>query len=64
MKNYLVTLIDRDTGEMQRIVVQSECSCDMQEYVDTLTDLNISNPRVVDINERAAAHLPVVDPTQ
>ena len=63
MKNYLVTLIDRKTGDLQRIVVQSECSCAMQEFVDGLTDLNINNPVVVDINETAASHLPLVDPT-
>lgn len=63
MKNFLVTLIDRDTGDLQRIVVQSECSCDMQEFVDGLTDLQISNPVVIDINENAVKHLPLVDPT-
>lgn len=63
MKNFLVTLIDRDTGDLQRIVVQSECSCDMQEFVDGLTDLQISHPVVIDINESAVKHLPLVDPT-
>lgn len=62
MKNFRVTLIDRETGRMQRIRVQSECSCRMQEYVDTLTDLEISNPMVAEINEKAVAHLPLVDP--
>lgn len=63
MKSYLVTLIDRETGDLQRIVVQSECPCGMQEFVDGLSDLNIKQPVVVDINETAANHVPLVDPT-
>jgi hypothetical protein len=63
MKNYLVTLISRDSGDLQRIVVQSECPCGMQEFVDGLSDLHVTSPVVVDINETAASHLPQVDPT-
>jgi hypothetical protein len=63
MKNYVVTLIDPDTGRMQKIRVQSECTCDMQEFVNTLTDLELANPVVVDIDEYTASRLPLVDPT-
>lgn len=63
MKNYLVTIIDRATGAMDRIVVQSECPCGMQEYVNTLNDLKISQPMVVAIDVRSGAHLPQVDLT-
>ena len=63
MQNYIVTLIDRETGERQRIRVQAECPHGMQEFVDTLTGLKISHPVVVDINAVSARHLKLVDPT-
>lgn len=63
MKNYLVTLVDQETGELQRIVVQSECPHGMQEYVDSLSDLKLAHPVVVDIDEYSARHIPLVDPS-
>lgn len=62
MQNYVVTLVDRETGERERIRVQADCTCGMQEFVETLTDLKIAHPVVVDIDERKARHLKLVDP--
>ena len=54
MNTYLVTLADRNTGQDQRILVQSENSDGMQEFVDSekvLTTLNITNPVVIAIHQ-------------
>jgi len=50
-RTYLVTLADRESGKDQRILVQSECSDGMQEFVDTLSDLTINNPVVINVAE-------------
>jgi hypothetical protein len=63
MKSYLVTLVDQETGDLQRIVVQSDCSHNMQEFVDGLVDLKLAHPIVVDIDEQVVRHLPLVNPT-
>jgi hypothetical protein len=54
MNTYLVTLADRNTGQDQRILVQSKNSDGMQEFVDSekvLTTLNITNPVVIAIHQ-------------
>ena len=54
MNTYLVTLADRNTGQDQRILVQSANSDGMQEFVDSekvLTTLNIADPIVVAIHQ-------------
>jgi hypothetical protein len=54
MNTYLVTLADRNTGQDQRILVQSKNSDGMQEFVDSekvLTTLNIINPVVIAIHQ-------------
>jgi hypothetical protein len=54
MNTYLVTLADRNTGQDQRILVQSANSDGMQEFVDSekvLTTLNITDPIVVAIHQ-------------
>lgn len=64
MHSYLVTMVDRMTGRHQRVIVQSDCSHGMQEYIDQLVvagscDIKLSNPVVIDIDERAARHIPI-----
>lgn len=61
MKTYLVTLLDAISFEEKKILVQSECSCDMQEFVNTL-DLGMQRPLVMNIDDRAAKHIPVAEP--
>lgn len=51
MRLYEVTLISRDNSAMQVIAVQSEHSGEMQEFVDRIEDLAITNPAVVEIND-------------
>ena len=65
MQSYLVTMIDRVTNQECRVIVQSPCACDMQAFVEELAAdgrLDITNPVIVDIDDRAARHLPQVDP--
>lgn len=65
MQSYLVTMLDSVTGQECRVIVQSPCSCDMQAFVDELAAdgrLDITNPVIVDIDDRAARHIPQVDP--
>lgn len=58
---YLVTLIDRETGKMQKIAVLSPCPDGMQEFVEGPLDppLTLAHPRVVEIEEVGA---PLPDP--
>lgn len=60
MHSYLVTLSNTQ-GEMQQIVVQTPLHCihDMQEFVDSLTDLKIKDPVVIDIDAEAVQHMPI-----
>lgn len=65
MRSYLVTMLDELTGEQCRIIVQASCPGGMQEFVEGLAregKLSISCPVVMDIDERRARHVPVVDP--
>jgi hypothetical protein len=60
MHSYLVTL-SNGSGDIQKIVVQTPVNCihDMQEFVDGLTDLQIQNAIVIDIDAEAAQHVPI-----
>lgn len=54
MNNYLVTLVDKTTGQMQKIWVESECPDGMQEFVDSATldpPLLLAEPVVVEITQ-------------
>lgn len=53
MYTYMVTLIDKETGKDQRILVRSTCSDGMQEFVDSLDDLKLDSPVVVDVRQLA-----------
>lgn len=60
MNTYLVTLVDRDTNEVQKIWVNSPCSCGMQEFVDNpperlKADLILDHPIVVKVEESKIA---------
>ncbi|OBY33529.1 hypothetical protein [Mycolicibacter kumamotonensis] len=64
MQSYLVTMLDRLTGQECKIVVQSECGHGMQQFVDDLASkgqLSIACPVVIDVDERAARHVPIVE---
>lgn len=63
MHNYLVTMVDRVTGEHQRVIVQSDCPHGMQEYIDQQvsrgnSDITLAHPVVIDIDDRTARHIP------
>lgn len=54
MNTYLVTLADRNTGEDQRILVQSADSDGMQEFVTSdavLPTLRLADPVVIAIHQ-------------
>jgi hypothetical protein len=54
MNTYLVTLADRNTGEDQRILVQSSNSDDMQQFVDSdkvRPTLALADPVVIAIHQ-------------
>lgn len=58
-RNFLVTLASRDDGAQCAIIVTSPCVCDIDEFIASIAaTLPISNPRVVDVDATAAAHLP------
>ena len=62
--SYLVQL-SNDAGEALDIVVQTPCTHDMQEWVTEqarLGRLPIRDPKVINIDAKAAAHIPIVDP--
>ena len=59
-RSYLVTL-SNDDGEIQKIIVQTSCIHDMQEFINGLSDLKISNPVVIDIDEKTARHIPIIE---
>jgi len=65
--SYLVTMLDRLTGEECRAIVQSECPHGMQAFVDGLAaqgQLAIASPVVIDIDEHVARHIPIVNPAE
>ena len=56
MKTYLITLVSRDTGKYQRILVRTDNPDDMQEWLDANFDtlqppLSITHPVVLGIRE-------------
>ncbi|MBZ4581106.1 hypothetical protein [Mycobacterium avium] len=56
MHSYLVHLAN-DLGQGHDIIVQTCCPHGMQEWVDTRS-WPISNPKVIGIDAKAAAHIP------
>jgi hypothetical protein len=64
MHSYLVTLVDRITGEHQQVIVRSDCPHGMQEYIDQQIGegnlpIRLNNPVVIDIDDRTARHIPL-----
>jgi hypothetical protein len=74
--SYLIDLIDTETNRWGKCVFQSECPHGMQEWAEYLAfrgDLEVTDPvtgekflmlhpRVMGVDARAAAHIPIVDP--
>lgn len=73
--SYLVHLIDQHTSRWGRCVVQSPCTCDLQEWLTQLAAqgnlvvhdenderFSMSRPLIIDIDTQSAAHIPLVDP--
>jgi hypothetical protein len=46
---YSVTVVDRDSGRMQRVLVESCCPNGMQDFVAGIPDLDMQDPVVVDV---------------
>ena len=74
--SYLIHLVDDETGRWGRCVIQSACEHGMQEWahhlasqdelyvVDSNNDTFLmAHPRVIHVDDKTAAHLPVADPT-
>lgn len=60
--SYLVQM-SNEAGELFVCVVQTECTHDLQEWVDANADqFPIKNPRVISVDPKAASHIPLVDP--
>lgn len=64
MHSYLVTMVDRVTGEHQQVIVQSDCPHGMQEYIDQQrleadSVIRLAHPVVIDIDDRAVRHVPI-----
>jgi hypothetical protein len=75
--SYLIHLLDARSARWGRIIVQSPCTHDLQEWLTslaaasggiTVTDketeekFTMYEPRVMKIDPRGAAHVPLVDP--
>lgn len=75
-KSYLLYLFDSADMKLGWCVVQSECPHGMQEFITDLAKKNgglivhdnhgqkftMHHPEVLKIDDKAAAHLPIVDP--
>lgn len=77
-RSYLVFLLDALTCDEGVTVVQSECACDMQEWLQNVASVSgglkvgrpgamdeyflMHRPIVTHIDAESAAHIPVVDP--
>lgn len=76
-RSYLVHLIDTQTSRWGKCIVQSSCLCDIQQWVESMAvggqlvvhDPNrndepfvMLSPQVMHIDDKSAAHIPLVDP--
>ena len=55
INNYLVTIKDRATDQVSKIIVRSSCACDMSAFVEELAQTGAESfvdPVVVDIEEQ------------
>lgn len=62
MRNYLVTVVDRETGKMQQVVVQASCEHGITRRIEQAVargELMVTSPVVCDIDERRARHIPI-----
>lgn len=77
--SYLIELLDAETNLWGRCVVQAECPCGIQEWLQRVADTGglkvdrishgttrgkflMYHPRVMKIDAKRAAHVPIVDP--
>lgn len=73
--SYLLHLLDTETARWGMCVVQSECSHGMQEWMEHLAangqltvhdnagnEFQMDHPKVMNIDAKSAAHVPIVDP--
>lgn len=59
--SYLVQLAN-DEGESFDCIVQTPCVHDIQEWVtEHAESFPIANPRVINVDDKAAAHVPIVE---
>ena len=74
--SYLVHLVEENTNRAGRTIVQSECPHGMQEFLRAIAstgelvvhdyqgnEFSMDHPIVINIDDRSAAHLPIVDPS-
>lgn len=66
MKSYLVTVIDKVTGDVQQVIVQASCTHGLQEVIEKGAAAGklaepTTHPVVVDVDARRAAHIPLRD---
>lgn len=63
-QSYFVQLAN-EAGEGFNCIVQTTCPHDLQQWIDEHSgDFPIVHPKVINVNGRIAAHIPVVDPVQ
>ena len=74
-KSYLLYLFDSEQMRLGWCVVQSECEHGMQEFISDIAKTGLIvhdnhgqkftmfHPEIIKIDDKAASHLPIVDPT-
>lgn len=61
-QSYFVQL-SNDAGEGMNCIVQTTCPHDLQQWIDEHAgDFPIVHPRVINVDAKIAAHIPVVSP--
>lgn len=60
-RNFLVTLASRDDMALrEQFVITSPCVCDIDQWVaDNASRFSLTNPFVIDVDDKAAYHLPL-----
>lgn len=61
-QSYFVQL-SNEKGESHDCIVQTSCPHDLQQWIDdNSVNFPIVHPRIINVNARVAAHIPLVDP--
>lgn len=59
-RNFLVTLASADDGKKFTFKLTTPCICDLDQWVaKNAASFPISNPRVYEVDDKAAYHLPL-----